>query len=785
MNKTTLLHQLSVIVSICLFSALPVLGAPVYLVEDGAVRSRIVVAEGAPRMVGLAAIELRDHIERMTGAELPIGTAPGGDGEVTIYVGRSAYTDALGVSDEGLDYGAFRMVSGPDYLVLLGQDYDYEPLGMTQERWQELTGADWRNPSSENGQFNAELGIWSYDEGGSLYAVYEFLRQLGVRWFMPGELGEVIPQVSSIELPTIDVTVRPDYAVRFWIWPGNRFASFPADDVLYDRRVGAGARYEVLGSTQLTHGIRNVHAGESMKNEHPEYYALIGTQRDTTSKGSGHACFSSAGLEAEVVNYARAVFDHIGVHLVQLSPQDGFRQCECVDCREMSPSDNVFGFLNRVAAAVYETHPDRIILAAGYGVYRQPPESIDKLSPNLAVTINNMRRPGFVVDRRWDDYQDLVSRWQQKVGPDRILRVENTLYGADPIPAIHPRSIARDLQVMRGISMGERNELRVNRDLPASTHLNRYVMGRYYWDAGQDIESLLDDYYQQFYGPAAEQMRAAFDFAEAHPFGRSYFLGEAGWFATRIDVLTNQVTFWEMVESAREAAGDTVYGQRIDLLLSEAPEPIEKMRATLAQLLESGDPRAAAPIAVAVDAAADGTPQQYSLVDRVTGKTPQVDTTFTLTWDGDMLIVDVLCQEPDMENLQSSKAIHLGDSVAILIETPFHAHYHIEINPDGDIYDRAWGTAESEQWSSQAIVETTRSNDSWGLRVRIPIVNTEEGQGDPLHFVVGDPPTEAQPWYFNVGRVRVRGETKETFLFSPTFRGNFHQPARFGQLVVE
>lgn len=757
-----------------------------HLVKSGEARSRIVVADDAPRMTRLAAEELRHYLERMTGADVPVGDAPDGEGEISIHVGRNSYTDALGVTDEGLDYGAYRMVSGPGHLILLGHDRDYTPLDLTQEGWLDLTGADWRNPVQERGQFNSELGIWSFDEGGSLNAVYAFLHRLGVRWYMPGELGTIVPEISCIALPEVNETVHPDFAVRHWIWAGNRFASASRDRALFDRRVGAGARYEVLGNTQLTHGIRNVHASARMQAAHPEYFALIGTERDTTSHRTGHACFSSAGLEAEVVAYARAVFDQVGVRLVQLSPQDGFRQCECADCRDMSPSDNVFGFLNRVAASVRETHPDRIILAAGYGAYRQPPENIDALSPNLAVTINNLGRPRFVDDRAWDAYRDLVARWKAKVGPQRILRVENTRYGANPIPAIHPRSIARDLASMRGISLGERNELRDNRDLPASTHLNLYVMGRFYWDAGQDIEALLTEYYRLFYGPAADLIRTAFDFAEQHPLGRSDPFAVQGWFDTQVDILTNQVAFWEMVQVARVAAGDTVYGERVALLLSEAPKSVDALRAELETLQREGDPRANAVTAIARRAPlGDDALPRYFMVDRVTGETPPVETSFTLVWEDDALIVDVHCQEPDIDNLQTSASVMLGDNVAILLETPYHAHYHLEINPEGDLYDRAWGTSEAENWSSLAVIETSVEPDGWRVRARIPIMNIAEGQGDPLHFVVGGQPSEAQPWYFNIGRVRIHQGQRQTFLFSPTGGGNFHQPARFARLIVE
>ena len=37
---------------------------------------------------------------------------------------------------------------------------------------------------------------------GTEYAVYDFLRSLGVRWFMPGEFGEIVPHAATIRVPS-------------------------------------------------------------------------------------------------------------------------------------------------------------------------------------------------------------------------------------------------------------------------------------------------------------------------------------------------------------------------------------------------------------------------------------------------------------------------------------------------------------------------------------------------------------------------------------------------------
>jgi len=86
-----------------LLSALagPALAVP-FIVENGEPRAEIVTAPEPPRMVKLAAEELRDYLGKISGARLPVVSEPG-TMPVKIYVGRSAGTDRLGISDDGLD----------------------------------------------------------------------------------------------------------------------------------------------------------------------------------------------------------------------------------------------------------------------------------------------------------------------------------------------------------------------------------------------------------------------------------------------------------------------------------------------------------------------------------------------------------------------------------------------------------------------------------------------------------------------------------------------------------
>jgi len=150
-------------------------------------------------------------------------------------------------------------------------------------------------------------GFWLHDEGGSLNAVYGLLRSLGVRWFMPGELGEVVPKKEMIAVGPLGETVKPDYPVRDWNW--YNFAGFAYDDIIWARRLGMNSCDELLGPNTGPHGLVHVLSAPAMQKAHPEYYALIGGKRDTTHRERGTPCFNSSELAAETVRYIRFMFD--------------------------------------------------------------------------------------------------------------------------------------------------------------------------------------------------------------------------------------------------------------------------------------------------------------------------------------------------------------------------------------------------------------------------------------------------------------------------------------------
>ncbi len=798
---------------VCAGFCLPTHG-DTFLVKDGQTQAEIVMPETPPRMTKLAANELQTYIEKISGAKLPIVTQPTKGTAVQVYVGRSDHTDRLNVKDEGLPYDAFRMVSGPNWLVLLGHDSDstetetyigYEGgLQVDFDKWDELTGGMFGNPMGRNAKHSG-LDLFTGDQRGSLNAVYEFLRMQGVRWYFPGELGEVVPRAASIPLPTLDKTVHPDFPLRNLYIYFNDFRRGSADYIMWQLRLGLNSGRELSGfGSGFGHGLRNVHIRDK---RHPDWFAMADGQRATnTRSGTGEPCLSSEGFFEATVKYAQAIFRiYPEQRMIDLGPLDGYGNlCQCDLCKDKGTfergwngrmSDYVWGFVNRVAIELYKTNPDRIVHCIAYSGYQLPPSKIDKMSPNVAITICRWRS-NFIDPENRKMFRQLTEAWLAKLPSKELTIWDYYLHGRpngawDGVPVYFPHIIADDLSYLKGKSKGDFIEVseywpawNIPRHAMAANHLNVYVSARLYWDADQDVDALLTEYYDKFYGPAAKPMRTFVEYAEVN------------WKTAHKDskVIDQLGVF---LAEARQAAGDTVYGKRI-ALIDDFMAPLRDKRDKLAE------GRKNVPVVVAgkgdlatltVDGKLDDAfwadAEAYPLRDLVTGELAAQRGSVKMVWAGDSLYLGIVCEDSEMGSLNigsdedGNTNILNGDNIELLIETSVHSYYQIAISPTGAMVDMDRNEGLNTLWASQGKVAAYRGKDAWTLEIRLPAAGDEQETLDPDNGIAGSQPSADNPWYLNVCRQRLRGETREFSAFSPTGSPSFHVLLKFGKLVVE
>jgi len=163
-------------------------GSELTLVKNGRPTATIVISESPADNARTAANELRKYIEKISGAKLPITTDSVPVSGSVVLVGKSNLTD--GIPNLRIPSGRTKNLCEEGFVI------------RTHGNRLVLAGND------------AEPYL------GTRYAVIEFLHRLGVRWFMPGEMGEVIPKMATI---AVSRDPEPEYSIsNEWFYFVNR-----------------------------------------------------------------------------------------------------------------------------------------------------------------------------------------------------------------------------------------------------------------------------------------------------------------------------------------------------------------------------------------------------------------------------------------------------------------------------------------------------------------------------------------------------------------------------------
>ncbi|MBN1446160.1 MAG: DUF4838 domain-containing protein [Candidatus Omnitrophica bacterium] len=546
------------------------------IVKDGEPAAVIVIGENVPYMVEFAAAEFQQYIEKISGAKLSIQkTRFSMEGISNIFIGESSYTENAGFSTEGLSWDGFKIISKGGDLYLFGRDYKgKEPIEGMIHPFQLIHG------------YNKNLKLNRHGETGTLFAVYRFLEDYcGVRWFMPGELGEVVPERKNIQIGEMNFQKSPDFEYRFLY---HCLFNKSDDQTLWYRRAGYGAPYPV----QIMHSFWMMN---KYSKTNPEFFALIDGERDfnITCLGEGNLCLSNEGLLKQWVSDIKKYFDqNPEQYLYPVMPNDHYRRiCDCAECQaqideSMGPrgrfSNYVWGFINKVAKEIYKTHPDKLIGCCSYSGFALPPSNIE-LSPNIAVSITKCRANNWDNENQGHERRKIIEAWAERTKNVYTWEYYNWATMRPhlrDVPVLFSRYISEELKYLKGKSKGEFIEA-MDKDWlmhpPALNHLNIYLTGKLLWDADLDVNELLEDYYAKFYGPAKEAMKSF------------WTLGEKTW---TTDIKDRGIEIYyklytrEVIDKLHsylkkaidETQEGSVYRKRVEFILSEFEPVVEKVR---------------------------------------------------------------------------------------------------------------------------------------------------------------------------------------------------------------
>ncbi len=467
--------------------------AEVTLVRDG--EPVAVIAHLAQPGCQDAAEELQHYIRAMSGAVLPIQYMQPYELEAAYYEGTQLLVVAIGEETArqfGLDVprlepeGFFQMCDGTGLLGVLGKDPE-----------------------------------------GLMFGVYDLLEQLGVRWYMPTDLGEHIPVRETIEVGYLGNAESPDFILRdMWLAYSDRPESEKQAYARWRTRNKMGGIRASMG-----HSLGGIISPAEYGEAHPEYFPLIDGERMIPERAHNwQPCTSNVEVVRIAAEKARQAFDNApDLWCCSLSPNDGWGGwCECESCVALDPPEfrgdarhgkgrRMLVFANQVATLLEDTHPNRHVCFYAYAPTAEPPTDL-QAHPRVAVAVahyggvsdkfrpitdpESPRNGGYVpIVEGWAQVSDSLFAREYYTGlvpeMDGLARVAAAWALAEDIPWYH-----------------EHNVIGINSEALAiwgNCSLNFYLAAKLMWDVDADVEAIIDDYFAGMYGPAAEPMREYFE----------------------------------------------------------------------------------------------------------------------------------------------------------------------------------------------------------------------------------------------------------------------------------
>jgi hypothetical protein len=338
----------------------------------------------------------------------------------------------------------------------------------------------------------------------------------------------------------------------------------------------------------FAHGLNHVTEQEETVAEHPEYYAIWGGNLMNGLEGNDmKQDLCSEELLQATIRYVKDMIDIYNISTVGIWPVDGFSRVsessqECLDMatpergKDGLISDYVWDFMNTVAWAIHddsEYGPDKMIQCGAYPSYQLLPLNLSDsrgMAPNIVVVLTKHRSQTADSELK-QHYQDLTEEWLEILPSKTVYTWDYYLQnhaGRSNIanyPAFYPHIIDEDLKYLKGKTKGEFIEVYSNWpfdgyewDTFVAQSLNIYVTTRLYWDVDQDVDTLLNEYYNLYYGPAKNEMKKVIEYAEKNlPYAAENPL-----------LLTNMRERIKEALVIANADPNPLYAKRIEILLN-------------------------------------------------------------------------------------------------------------------------------------------------------------------------------------------------------------------------
>lgn len=454
------------------------------LFKNGTSDYSIVIAPEAPESEQYAAVELQKWIAQVSGVQLPITDLEGGQKNKRLIVGYNPITEKLVPSAE-------------------------KPA----DRDDSFT---WCNK-------NGDILMWGGSKRGTLYSVYSFLeKELDCRWY--SSKASVAPKrdtwhfskLYNHEEPSLmirdncvlDVRVNPVFSARM----RNNFIKVPS---LKEGGTIDGSAEGYWG----VHAMGYFVSPNEYYASHPEYFSLIDGKRQSDY---AQLCLSNPEvLKICIEKMKKKMRDDPDFLIYSMEQNDNTRPCQCEACQALvkkygGESGIMVWFVNQVADAVKDEFPDKFVGTFAYQYTRHAPKDIVPRE-NVVIRLCSIeccmihdydgceQNESFVKD---------LNDWSA-IAPHLYIWDYVTDFSLYCLPTPNWKTLQTHLQdYVNGHAIGILEEGDYQTPSCEFREMRAWLLSKLMWDCNANVDSLIQDFTEGYYGAAAPKIREYLDMEE-------------------------------------------------------------------------------------------------------------------------------------------------------------------------------------------------------------------------------------------------------------------------------
>ena len=356
--------------------------------------------------------------------------------------------------------------------------------------------------------------------GGSRGAIYSVLaliqEDFGCRWYGAND-PILVPELNSDSFAVVPRSGEPSFEMREPIiseFSGrNEFNAFNrVQAVSYFRNFPVNMGGCLSNTNYFIHTYASLIPAEKYFKSNPEYFPMRDGKRFPSKQTEGQLCYTNPGVAEEIAKQLETTISkNPGSRIYSVSQNDNiYVNCECRDCQTIINKDGISGAVlilaNRVAEVLAQKYPDIRITTLAYGDSQKIPATI-KPHPNTVIFYAPISdRAGCLQLTPWEKVPKInkeLNGWCKSGGK---VYIWDYMRQEGPHPDFWMLEENIDYWKNTGVSGVFIEDL--EHHLNSLGKLRNWVSMQKLWNTEWNMEDLIGEFIEGYYGNAAEEFKA-------------------------------------------------------------------------------------------------------------------------------------------------------------------------------------------------------------------------------------------------------------------------------------